>query len=264
MCRFLPGPANPAPASAVALLPMPEHIDALLDHIAVAVPDNDKAERRWREELRGSLVTWGEFPGFLNRQYRYSGGAKIELIQPPAGAGERNFVQGFLRRFGAQVHHVTLKVPALLPAVETIRDGGFDVVDVRTDNAHWHEGFLRPSQVGGLVVQVAWAGNTDEEWAAQVGHTPETPPADGPVLVALILRHPDIGAAADLWRLLGADVEPQPGGLVCSWPDSPAGIVVRQGEVAGPEALLFAGIEPLPPAEGMGPAIETVAGGRLL
>jgi catechol 2,3-dioxygenase-like lactoylglutathione lyase family enzyme len=239
---------------------MADRINAQLDHIAVAVPDADKAERRWRDELGGGLVTWGEFPSFHNRQLRYNGGAKIELIEPPPGADERNFVVGFLRRFGAHVHHVTLKVPALEPAVATIRDAGFDVVDVRTDNPSWHEGFLRPSQVGGMVVQVAWAGNTDEEWAAQVGHTPEEPRADDPVLVGVVLRHPDIRAASALWQLLGAQVEAQPDGLICSWPDSPAGVVIRHGEVAGPEALLFAGTEPLPASEGIGPAIQTVPG----
>jgi catechol 2,3-dioxygenase-like lactoylglutathione lyase family enzyme len=237
---------------------MPEQLSAALDHTAVAVTDADAAMHRWRDRLGGRTVAWGTDATFRSHQLRYHGGGKIELLSPPEGGG--GFVARFLERFGARPHHVTLKVPALGPAVATLRAAGLDCVDVREVDAHWHEAFLRPGQVGGLVVQIAWSGHSDDDWAASVGHRPEPPPADGPLLAALVLAHPDLSTAQQLWWRLGADVEAAPDGLVCAWPDSPIGIVIRQGEVPGPLALLFAGTEPLPAEEHVGPAIEVVGG----
>jgi hypothetical protein len=112
--------------------------------------------------------------GFASRQLRYRNGVKLELLEPTR---EDSFAGRFVARFGARIHHVTLKVPALLPAVEQLRDEGFDVVDVFAEGDIWHEGFLRPSQVGGLIVQIAWAGRTEDDWAELAGFEPEPPVA---------------------------------------------------------------------------------------
>jgi hypothetical protein len=92
-------------------------ITSIPDHVAVGVPAIDGAATRWRDQLGGGWVM-PRFPiesaGFATRQLRYRGGAKLELLEP---LGPDSFAGQFLDRYGANVHHVTLKVPALLPAV---------------------------------------------------------------------------------------------------------------------------------------------------
>jgi len=221
---------------------LPDRLDATLDHVAVAVPDPDRAQRRWRDELGGRPVAWGDNGVFRSRQLRFAGGGKLELLSPsPDDASGDNFVHRFLARFGSTVHHVTLKVPDLPSALTTLESAGLDVVDVRLDGAHWREGFLRPKQVGGIVVQVAWSDRGDAEWAAMIGHVPEPPAPDAATLLGPTLRHPDLGVAAQLWRLLGADVGDQDGGLLCRWPSSPLTVALTQGEPAGPTGLRMTG-----------------------
>lgn len=230
-------------------------INAVPDHVAAAVPVIDAAAARWIDHLGGGwlMPTW-EAPGsdFATRQARFAGGAKLELLEPRA---EDGFAARFLERRGAGVHHVTLKVPALLPAVAILEDAGLDVVDVAADNEYWHEAFLRPSQVGGLIVQVAWAKHDDEGWAAFLGTTPEDPRADAARLLGPRLTHPDLSAAARVWELLGAEVARDGEVLTARWPGTPLDIEVVAGERAGPLGLRMAGTSPLPADEIHGPAV---------
>lgn len=234
-------------------------ISSVPDHVAAAVPSIDAAARRWRDELGGCWVGPRyavDRAGFATRQLRFAGGAKLELLEPTTSDG---FAARFLERFGARIHHVTIKVPALLPAIETLRDDGFDVVDVVDEGDVWHEGFLRPSQVGGLIVQVAWSGRSDDEWAALAGVRPELPATDGPRLLGPTLAHPAPVAVADVWRRLGAEVEGDDAGLRVAWPDAPLDIEVVPGPVAGPVGLRFVATDPHPGDGRVGPATVPAA-----
>jgi catechol 2,3-dioxygenase-like lactoylglutathione lyase family enzyme len=228
-------------------------LDAVLDHVAVAVPDWDAADARWRGQLGGQWVSWGDNAAFRARQYRFAGGGKLELVTVPAGGG--GFVQRFLERHGAGVHHVTLKVPDFDEALARLGDAGLEVVDVGRYGDVWLEAFLRPTQVGGIVVQVAWSGQTDAQWAAHVGHVEPPLPADAATLLGPQLRHPDLDVAAALWALLGADVAPLAEGLVCRWPDSPLEVTIEQGGPAGPVGVRMAGTDPLPADATYGAAV---------
>jgi catechol 2,3-dioxygenase-like lactoylglutathione lyase family enzyme len=191
-------------------------------------------------------------------QLRLAGGGKLELLAPAPGvAAAVDFVGRFLDRFGTAIHHVTLKVPDLHAAVAAVRAQGLDVVDVDDTDAHWWEAFLRPSQVGGLVVQLAWTRGGDAQWAARLGHAPEQPEDHAPRLLGPTLSHPDLDAAAHIWTLLGATVDPRDGCLVCRWPDSPLDVVVEREGSAGPRALRLAGAVPAPPPD-VAPPIATV------
>lgn len=228
------------------------------DHVAVAVPTITGAAARWRDQLGGG---WAmprfplEAPGFATRQLRYRGGAKLELLEP---LGPDTFAGRFLARYGASIHHLTLKVPALLPAVETVRAGGYDVIDVSAEGDIWHEAFLRPSQVGGMIVQLAWAGRDDAEWAALTGATPEPPGPDAAILQGPTLTHPDLDAARSLWGLLGAEVTDRDGGLEVQWPDSPLDLRIERsasGARANALGLRFDGTPPQEADPELGPAI---------
>ncbi|GGI04295.1 VOC family protein [Egicoccus halophilus] len=221
-------------------------IASVSDHVAVAVPAIDDAATYWRDRLGGGWVGprfAADEAGFATRQLRYPGGAKLELLEPVAPDG---FAARFLDRFGARIHHVTLKVPALLAAVERLREEGLDVIDVFAEGEVWHEAFLRPSQVGGLIVQVAWAGRSDDEWAALAGVDPEVPSPDGPRLLGPTLQHPAPRSAGEVWRRLGAEVEGDDDGIRVRWADAPLDVVVVPGPQAGPLGLRFTDAEARP------------------
>ncbi len=232
-------------------------IDAVPDHVAVAVPSIEAAATRWIDHLGAGWVAPAyEAPGsgFATRQARFTGGAKLELLEPRTPDG---FAARFLARYGARVHHVTCKVPALLPALATLEEAGIEAVDVSTDNDHWHEAFLRPSQVGGLIVQVVWAGHDDAGWAAYLGGTPEAPREDAARMLGPRLAHPDLEAAARFWRMLGAEVAGDGSVLTVQWPDAPLDIEVVVGEQPGPLGIRMAGTSSLPADDVNGAAVLT-------
>jgi catechol 2,3-dioxygenase-like lactoylglutathione lyase family enzyme len=214
-------------------------LDSRPDHVAVAVPAIAAAAARWHDELGGAwLTTPNPAPSgtFASGQLRYRGGAKLELLEPVTSDG---FASRFVARFGARIHHITLVVPVLAEAIATLTEADYEVVDVSTAQEAWHEAFLRPSQVGGVIVQVAASGYDDAGWAARLGSTPAPIPTAGPRLLGPTLTHPDLEVAARLWRTLGAEVISLPRGLVARWPQAPLSVVVLEGPTAGPVGLRF-------------------------
>jgi catechol 2,3-dioxygenase-like lactoylglutathione lyase family enzyme len=221
-------------------------LDARLDHVAIAVADVDAALAHWRDTVGGGMVAGESYDAFTWVQLRMAGGGKLELLGPPRDGG--GFVPRFLERFGPTIHHVTLMVDDLPAACAIVRAAGYAVVDVEDTAQWWREGFLRPSQVGGLIVQLAWAGEDDAALAARLGLTTAPPRPSAPRLLGPTLRHPDLDTAAQLWTVLGADVERAGPRLVCRWPDSPLDVAVEAGAPAGPVALRLAGAVPSAPA----------------
>jgi hypothetical protein len=228
------------------------------DHVAVAVPDTDAAAARWRTELGGGWIAPpfpNEAAGFASRQLRYRNDAKLELLEPTR---DDSFAGQFVTKYGARIHHVTLKVDALLPAVEQLRDEGFDVVDVFAEGDIWHEGFLRPSQVGGIIVQIAWAGRSEDDWAELAGFEPEVAGDDTAQLLGPTLSHPDLDRAELVWRTLGATTRRDGDTVIASWPDAPLDVRIEAGEKAGPVGLRFTDAPALPEDVKVGPRILVV------
>lgn len=235
---------------------MADSIEAVLDHVAIAVHDWQAAETRWRESLGGGRSSIGTNPTFGSRQLRFANGGKLELLSPPQDAAPENFVRRFLDRFGSVIHHVTFKVPDLHQALDTLAAAGLDAVDVNDSAEHWQEAFLRPSQIGGLVVQIACTPFTDADWAKFTGFTPEQPSEGAAELHGPLLRHPDVAQARRIWSALGADItEEVPGLLRCRWPDSALDVVIEEGTPPGPVALRMAGGGELPQDDGVGPGV---------
>lgn len=229
-------------------------IEAVPDHVAIAVPDIEVAARRWRDELGGAWIGTTmvrEDDGFATRQLGYRGGARLELLEPRS---ERSFAAAFLQRFGTRVHHVTLKVAELLPAVQQLEREGYDVVDVSFAHEAWHEAFLRPSQVGGVIVQLAWSPDPSKAGAAARTTPPEAPAADGAVLHGPTLAHPDLPTARAVWIALGADVTDRDDGLDVVWPGSKLTVRVVPGAPPTALGLRVSDHRPLEADPQLGPA----------
>lgn len=231
-------------------------IRSVPDHVAAAVPRIEDAHDRWRGRLGGGdFAAGGPFLGFRNHQYTFRGGAKLELLEAEGGP-EPSFVDRFIDRFGAAVHHVTLKVADLPRALEELARADLHVVDVSLDDERWQEAFVRPSVVGGLIVQVASSALTDDEWYEVTGFTPTPPSEDGASLLGPLLAHPDLDRARHVWHTLGGAVtEVDTDVLEVRWEDAPLTVRIRHGEVAGPVGLRFAGAPPLPADPLLGPAV---------
>jgi catechol 2,3-dioxygenase-like lactoylglutathione lyase family enzyme len=219
-------------------------LTAVPDHVAVAVHDIEAAATRWGKELGGVWLSprWTG-GGFGTRQMRFSNLGKLELLEPDAPDG---FAAGFLERFGPRIHHVTLKVPDLLGAVAVVEAAGYDVVDVSTEHDAWHEAFLRPSQVGGMIVQIARPQHDDAGWAALAGVDLPAPDPASPALHGPTLAHHDLDAARRLWATLGAELVDEGDGFVARWGDAPIDVRVVPGETAAPLGLRFSPDPQLP------------------
>ncbi|MEE8601972.1 VOC family protein [Euzebya tangerina] len=215
----------------------PAPLTAQLDHVAVAVADLDAAAARWHE--MGAVPVMGSRgAAFSNEQVRFSCGGKVELIAPGRDA---SFMTAYLDRFGpGRIHHLTLKLRhSLAEGVQRLAQAGVPVVDVSDDDPVWHEAFLGPRTVGGVIVQIADAALSDAEFAAATGR-PAPAPVDptAPRLDRVVLGHHDLAASARLWTTLGATVRPlDEESMLATYPDSATAIELRGSSSAGPLGL---------------------------
>ena len=234
-----------------------EQIQARLDHVAVAVPASEPALLRWRDRLGAGFAGGTRRDGFMTSQWRYRNGGKLELIEPdPVYPPEEVYLTGFLAKYGASIHHITLKVPNLEKALFTLRRGGIEPTGVNLEPL-FHEAFIRPRDGGGLLIQLLWTEVADHEWENDLNLEVTPPPAHGARLLAALLRHPDPSKAASLWTILGAEVVGEDSGLVARWPQSPLAVRIETGQPAGAVGLLFGDAPSLPTHPRIGPAIES-------
>lgn len=231
-------------------------ITCVPDHVAAAVPSIADAQPRWRDRLGGGDHGGAAGIGaFRFHQHIFCGGGVLELIED-ASDDRTGFVHRFLDRFGTRVHHVTLKVPDLEPALRTLEAAGLEVVDVDLSDERWQEAFVRPSQVGGLIVQLAATTMTADAWAEVTGFARTEPAPDGARLLGPLLQHPDLDRARHVWATLGGTVEEVGDDLLeVVWEDAPLTVRIRRGDVAGPVGLRFADAPPLPSDPVLGPAV---------
>lgn len=232
------------------------------DHVAVAVPDIDASLARWCDATGGVLQWRFDNPGvFRGAVVQYVGGAMLELLMPSdaprvrSTGGPSDFLTTFLERFGAAVHHVTLKVPDLLAAVAEAADHGLDAVDVDTSDPHWQEAFLRPSQIGGIIVQLASTDRDTAQEAAAEGSTMQQLPDVGPSLLGPRVGVTDLDRAAAVWTALGGTVTADGTTTSVAWPGEPLTVELVRADRAGPVGLRFSGTTPRPPDATLGAAV---------
>ena len=233
------------------------------DHVAIAVPSVDDALARWQDTLGGNVQWRFHTPTvFRGAAVQFRNGAFLELLMPSEAeqrtrdaGGPSGFVNGFLEKFGASVHHVTLKVPDFEEALATLAEEGFDTVDANGEDPHWQEAFLRPSQVGGLVVQVAASDWSNEDWARENGTPMPQVPDAGARLLGPQLVHDDLDRAREVWTALGGTVTTEDDGLCVAWENQPLTVAIRQGDDRRAVGLRFTDTVPRPGDPTLGPPV---------
>jgi methylmalonyl-CoA/ethylmalonyl-CoA epimerase len=140
-------------------------LDAQVDHVAIAVRNVGAAVPLYVDALGAEFLFAGEnrSQGFRWAQFRFPHGGKIELVTPTTMDG---FVQKFLDRRGEGVHHVTLKVPDIVRAIEHLRERNVPLMRVSIDHPSWKEAFIHPRDAHGALIQIAQSRFSDEEAAA--------------------------------------------------------------------------------------------------
>lgn len=213
----------------------------ILDHVAIGVDALAPCALLLEDVLGAEPDSGGPSPNFTYAQWRFSGDARLELLEP---RGEPGFLHRFLDQRGPGIHHVTFKVPNLEQAAAWARVRGYEVVGYDDRFPSWKECFLHPKQAQGIVVQFAES------------HPELEPPSEWPVTRQPSARVAVPGQAARLravrlsarsqadadhqWKtLLGAQSTQDALGTLYCWPKSPLSIrvCVDPSAVPGPIGL---------------------------
>lgn len=125
-----------------------------LDHIAVAVPDIDKAIEGW-SRLTGAILTHREHVKEQNTFVAFMklGDFRIELLSPdkPDSAVGR-----FLEKRGPGLHHIALNTPDGQILLNEFADNGAQLINIslRPGAENTMVGFVHPASLGGVLIEV--------------------------------------------------------------------------------------------------------------
>jgi methylmalonyl-CoA/ethylmalonyl-CoA epimerase len=237
---------------------------ALLDHVAFGVESMQRAAEFLVGTLGGAPHEGGPGPGYTGAQWKFEGGARLELIEP---LGDDGFLHRFLRARGPGVHHVTFIVPDLAQGAHAAEALGYDVVGYNDAFPSWKECFLHPKQALGLVVQMAQKSDEPDAantWSSEFAFPGPRDPAPPARVVALRLSAPERDPVLRQWReLLGGRLEERSDGLLAFyWPKSPIHLLVEIGDPspAGPTQVEVASLRLLALPEGS----QTALGARFV
>src|SRR5262249_43016943 len=126
---------------------------AVVDHLGIAVKSIDAAlgfyagqlgmEVSLREAVTKEKVMVAMLP---------AGGPRLELLEPT----EADSVIGrFLEKRGEGLHHVALRVPDLVGAVERLKAGGARILNEPRRGAGGHDYvFVHPASAGGVLLEL--------------------------------------------------------------------------------------------------------------
>lgn len=126
-----------------------------LDHIAIAVPDIERAIKRFAEDfgityegsetVEDAKTTTAFFP---------IDGTQIELVHPLNGEGP---VQKFLEKKGGGLHHICFKTDDVAGDMEMLKGKGYEFLsDAPKPGAHnTRVAFIHPKCTEGVLIELA-------------------------------------------------------------------------------------------------------------
>ena len=128
---------------------------ARIDHVSIAVKDQEKAEHFFRDILGAVAGTGAADPAtkFFWRLFSLGDLSRLEIISP---TGKGSFLDGFLQGREAGVHHITLQTPDIRKAMahleaESIPFFGYN----EYPGGIWKEIFIHPRHAFGVLIQIA-------------------------------------------------------------------------------------------------------------
>jgi len=173
-----------------------------IDHVSIAVRDQQRAERFFREILGAVAGVGADDPGakFFWQIFSLGDLSRLEIISPTA---EGSFLEGFLKNREGGVHHMTLQTPDIGRAMAHLEAHGIPFFGFHEyPGGVWKEIFIHPRDAFGVLIQIAefeaadWLAETvklppDTRWRVEKTESG----------AALVLAHPGGGTVSlDLTR----------------------------------------------------------------
>lgn len=125
-----------------------------LDHIAIAVPDLQKAIERFAEDFGLTLKSQEDVPeAKTSAAFLPIENSNIELIHPLNGEGP---VQKYLEKKGGGIHHLCFRSDDIEADVERLKAKGYQFLsDAPTPGAHNCKViFIHPKSCDGVLIEI--------------------------------------------------------------------------------------------------------------
>ena len=126
-----------------------------IDHVSIAVKDQKKAERFFRD-IMGAIAGAGAVDPsskFFWQIFSLGDLSRLEIISP---TGEGSYLDGFLERRGGGVHHITLQTPDIRKAMVHLETQGIPFFGYNEyPGGVWKEIFIHPRHAFGVLIQIA-------------------------------------------------------------------------------------------------------------
>ena len=126
-----------------------------IDHVSIAVRDHEKAVHFFRDILGAIEGTGGPDHTMKYFWQIFSLGdlSRLEIISP---TDKGSFLDGFLQRKAAGVHHITLQVPDLDKTMEHLKKHSIPFFGHNEyPGGIWKEIFIHPRHAFGVLIQIA-------------------------------------------------------------------------------------------------------------
>ena len=136
-----------------------------LDHIAIAVPDFEKAIKRFMEDFGLTFEgTEDVEPAKTSTAFFPLPPTSIELIHPLRGEGP---VAGYLEKRGGGLHHLCFRSDDIESDVARLREKGYEFLsDSPSPGAHGSQViFIHPRSCDGVLIEINQPGE-DHDAAA--------------------------------------------------------------------------------------------------
>ncbi len=125
-----------------------------LDHIGIAVEDLEASCTVYRDVLGIEPGGVEEVPDQKVKVAFFPvGDSKIELLEP---TGEDSPIAQFIRKRGAGIHHMAIRVDDLEAALDRAREAGIRLIDEepRAGAGNARIAFVHPKSTGGVLLEL--------------------------------------------------------------------------------------------------------------